>query len=131
MTGARECEPKIFSDYDVEAPIRLDLAARIAFPDGSMGVKGLRKERDAGRLVTEIIANKEYTTLAAIVRMRELCRVRPKRPPASFDGTRAPVTPLRAGMATSTATSSEMSLAAALLAVQKIRANPQPTKRKR
>ncbi|MBZ9795728.1 excisionase [Mesorhizobium sp. ES1-4] len=65
-------------DYSKDAPIRIDTAVKIAFPDGSMSVKGLRKERDANRLTTEIIANKEYTTLAAIERMRELCRVQAK-----------------------------------------------------
>ncbi|MCO5083954.1 MAG: excisionase [Rhizobiaceae bacterium] len=66
------------ADYPIDAPLRLDLAARIAFPDGSIGPKGLRKERYAGRLVTFIVARKEYTTLAAIERMKELCRVQPK-----------------------------------------------------
>lgn len=67
-------------------PLRLDVAARIAFPDGSMTVKGLRKERDRERLTTEIIAGKEYTTLANIEQMRELCRVQAKAP-ASSGGT--------------------------------------------
>ena len=62
--------------YDPHAPFRLDIAARIAFPDGTMGTSGLRKERDAGRLVTELIAGKEYTTLAAIEDMRAACRGR-------------------------------------------------------
>jgi hypothetical protein len=70
-------------DYDKSVPIRINLAAKIAFPDGSIGPKGLRKERDAGRLVTEIIADREYVTLAAIEEMRELCRVRPKEPALS------------------------------------------------
>jgi len=65
-------------EYDKDKPIRLDVAARIAFPDGSIGPKGLRKERDRGRLTTEIIAGKEYTTLKAIEKMRELCRVQAK-----------------------------------------------------
>jgi hypothetical protein len=59
---------------DENAPLRLDIAARIAFPDGTMGAPGLRKERDAGRLVTEMIAGKEYVTLAAIAEMRKRCR---------------------------------------------------------
>ncbi|GLS32811.1 hypothetical protein GCM10007937_45210 [Mesorhizobium albiziae] len=81
-------------DYDKDAPVRIEIVVKIAFPDGSMGVKGLRKERDAGRLETEIIANKEYTTLAAIAKMRDLCRVRkasaftsekrPERPTAAL-----------------------------------------------
>jgi hypothetical protein len=56
-------------------PLRLAVAARLAFPDGTMGASGLRNERDKGRLDTEMIAGKEYTTLTAIERMRELCRV--------------------------------------------------------
>ncbi|ESZ10216.1 hypothetical protein X737_31755 [Mesorhizobium sp. L48C026A00] len=43
MGRFRELEPKSFSAYHVEAPIRLDLAARIAFPDGSMGSKVFEK----------------------------------------------------------------------------------------
>jgi hypothetical protein len=39
---------------------------------------GLRKERDRVRLTTEIIAGKEYTTLKAIEKKRELCRVQAK-----------------------------------------------------
>jgi hypothetical protein len=61
-------------------PLRLEVAARMAFPDGTMGAAGLRKERDKGRLATEMIAGKEYTTLAAIEQMRELCRSG-RRPP--------------------------------------------------
>jgi hypothetical protein len=63
-------------------PLRLAIAAQIAFPDGSMKVSGLRKERDNGRLVVEVIAGKEYTTLAAIEEMRRLCRA-PRKAPAS------------------------------------------------
>ena len=59
-------------------PLRLEVAAAVAYPDGSMTVSGLRKERDAGRLVVERTAGKEYTTLANIERIRELCRVTPK-----------------------------------------------------
>ncbi|PBB91714.1 hypothetical protein CK215_15755 [Mesorhizobium sp. WSM3864] len=74
--------------YDVDAPIRLELAARSRSPMYQWGVKDLRRERDAGRLTTEKVANKEYTTLSAIGRMRELCRVQPKRsvsPPSRVD----------------------------------------------
>ncbi|CDX22675.1 putative Excisionase [Mesorhizobium sp. ORS 3324] len=63
---------------DNNTPLRLNIAAQIAFPDGSIGAAGLRKERDAGRLQTELIAGKEYVTLAAIAKMRELCRGRRK-----------------------------------------------------
>lgn len=74
---------RIPADHKPDTPLRLDIAAQIAFPDGSMGAPGLRKERDRGRLVTEIIAGKEYVTLAEIERMRELCRVHRKAPDLS------------------------------------------------
>jgi hypothetical protein len=45
-----------------------------------MTVSGLRKEAARGRLVVERIAGKDYTTLANIERMRELCRVEAKAP---------------------------------------------------
>ena len=56
--------PCVNIDHSPETPLRLDIAAKIAFPDGSMGAAGLRKERDRGRLITEMIAGKEYVTLA-------------------------------------------------------------------
>ncbi len=58
-------------------PLRLDIAARLAFPDGSMTVAVLRRERDAGRLAVERIGNRDYTTIAAIKEMREQCRLAP------------------------------------------------------
>lgn len=61
-----------------DTPLRLAEAARLAFPDGGMTVAGLRRERDAGRLTTELIAGKEYVTLTAIREMRALCRGRRK-----------------------------------------------------
>jgi hypothetical protein len=57
-------------------PLRLETAARLAFPDGSMKLAGLRREIARGRLAYEVIANKHYTTLADIEAMRELCRVK-------------------------------------------------------
>lgn len=62
------------SEVDRDTPLRLDVAAALAFPSGGMTASGLRRERDAGRLATELIAGKEFTTLADIARMRELCR---------------------------------------------------------
>jgi hypothetical protein len=61
-----------------DTPIRLERAARLAFPDGTMSATGLRKEAKRGRLVIERIAGRDYVTLEAIERMRELCRVEPK-----------------------------------------------------
>lgn len=57
-----------------DTPLRLDVAAAIAYPDGSMSSSGLRAESRRGRLVIERTAGKDYTTLANIDRMRELCR---------------------------------------------------------
>lgn len=62
-------------DIDPDEPVRLADIVKIAFPSGDMTVAGLRRERDRDRLVTEMIAGKEYTTLNHIKRMRELCRV--------------------------------------------------------
>lgn len=56
-------------------PLRLAVAARIAFPDGSMTLAGLRREISRGRLAYEVIAGKHYTTLSDIEDMRRLCRV--------------------------------------------------------
>jgi hypothetical protein len=61
-----------------DRPIRLSKAAELAFPDGSMTASGLRREAAKGRLVIERIAGKDYTTLANVQRMRELCRVEPR-----------------------------------------------------
>ncbi|MET3355934.1 UNVERIFIED_ORG: hypothetical protein ABID33_003861 [Xanthobacter viscosus] len=61
-------------------PLRLTVAAALAFPDGSMGASGLRREAARGRLAVERIAGKDYTTLRAIEEMREQCRVQPKAP---------------------------------------------------
>lgn len=57
-------------------PLRLATALQYAFPNGGMTVAGLRREAVRGRLVIERIANKDFTTLAAIEEMRRLCRVK-------------------------------------------------------
>ena len=60
---------------DPDAPLRLEVAAKIAFPQGGITVSGLRREIARGRLEAEEIAGKYFTTLANIKRMREKCRV--------------------------------------------------------
>jgi hypothetical protein len=73
-------------------PLRLADAVKIAFPLGGVTVAGLRRERDRNRLVIEKIAGKEFTTLAHIERMRELCRDEAREPDFSLRqpaGTRA------------------------------------------
>jgi hypothetical protein len=57
-----------------DEPLRLNVAAALAFPDGSMRASGLRREAARGRLVIERIAGKDYTTMGAIKLMREKCR---------------------------------------------------------
>jgi hypothetical protein len=69
-----DCDPQAF---DSDAPLRLSVAAKLAFPDGSMTASGLRREAARGRLRIERIANKDFVTLAEIKRMRDLCRVPP------------------------------------------------------
>ena len=69
-------------------PLRLEVAARLAFPDGSMKLAGLRREIARGRLAYEVIAGKHYTTLADIDAMRQLCRV-PVTDRASISALRA------------------------------------------
>ena len=64
----------------LDSPLILSVAAAVAFPDGSMTPSGLRKEAARGRLVIERIAGKDYTTLANINLMRELCRLEAKEP---------------------------------------------------
>ena len=46
-----------------DTPLRLDVAAKLAFPDGSVTAGSLRREARAGRLVIERIAGKDFTTL--------------------------------------------------------------------
>ena len=69
-----------------DTPLRLEIAAALAFPDGSMTTSGLRREGARGRLTIERIAGKDYTTLASIERMRELCRVEAKVHAYTSDG---------------------------------------------
>src|SRR5262245_26719964 len=70
---ASKCPPR--EDIGDDQPLRLTVAAALAFPDGSMTASGLRREAARGRLAIERIAGKDYTTLRAINQMREQCRV--------------------------------------------------------
>jgi len=63
-----------------DTPLRLDLAARVAFPGGGMTASGLRREAARGHLTIERIAGKDFTTLGAIAAMREKCRVQLHHP---------------------------------------------------
>ena len=67
-----------------ETPLRLAVAAALAYPDGSMTASGLRKEHKRGRLIIERVAGKDYVTLAAIDQMRKLCRLEAKAHDCGF-----------------------------------------------
>ena len=60
--------------------LRLEVAAKIAFPLGGIGVSGLRREAGRGNLRIYKMANKDFTTLRDINDMREKCRAIPKEP---------------------------------------------------
>jgi hypothetical protein len=59
-------------------PLRLEAAAKIAFPDGSMSAASLRRLIATGRLEAERISGRLYVTLADIKEMRKLCRAKTK-----------------------------------------------------
>src|SRR5215813_327436 len=82
MARARTLPPR--DQIADNAPLRLDIAAALAYPDGSMTASGLRKEAGRGRLAIERVAGKHYTTLRAIEDMRALCRVPQKEPVSGF-----------------------------------------------
>ena len=58
-----------------DTPLRLNRAAALAFPDGSITGDTLRREAAKGRLDVERIGGKFFTILAAIREMRQRCRV--------------------------------------------------------
>ncbi|WP_244471998.1 excisionase [Prosthecomicrobium hirschii] len=107
--------PVSLDDIDDDTPLRLDVAAALAFPDGSMTRSGLRKEAQRGRLVIERIAGKDYVTMAAIREMRSRCRADANRP-ASTSGSAGAAIPcgssstdrLRSGQAAVLAMAAEL-----------------------
>jgi hypothetical protein len=66
-----------------DTPLRLDVAAAIAFPGGAMTASGLLNEYMRGNLVVEKIANKYFTTLDAVAEMRKRCRQQASAPAPS------------------------------------------------
>lgn len=66
------------SEITDETPLLLDVAARIAFPDGSVSALALRNAAGRGELGYERIGGRIYTTFAAIGEMRAACRRTPK-----------------------------------------------------
>ncbi|WP_246747971.1 excisionase [Methylobacterium sp. SD274] len=95
-------------DITNHSPLRLGIAAKIAFPDGSMTASGLRREKERGRLATMRVAGKDYTTLADITEMLKQCR-EPRKAPDSGTENLA-TTRRRASCETEEPGSSEMAL---------------------
>jgi hypothetical protein len=112
--------------FSPTTPLRLALAAEIAFPGGGVTAATLRREGAKGRLAIERIGAKDFTTLAAIDSMRLLCRVNPKESDSGSAlpaNARAAVT-LPSGSSETPDTSS--ALASALAHVERLR-RPSPT----
>ena len=120
-TAARGLPPP--DQISEDTPLRLNVAAALAYPDGSMTASGLRREAAKGRLVIERTAGKDYTTLGAIRQMRERCRVEARGRDFGF-GARAATD--RPGTHTTQSGSSEMeniqrAQAAARMIVQELK----------
>jgi hypothetical protein len=69
-------------------PLRLEVAAQLAFPDGSITASALRRMAATGKLDHEKIAGKIYVTLASIEEMRKRCRVQAGDPDLNSNTTR-------------------------------------------
>lgn len=69
-------------------PLRLEIAAELGFPGGSMTAASLRRLVVAQKLEHEKVAGKYFVTLSAIEEMRKACRV-PAKAPASPSKERA------------------------------------------
>src|SRR5258708_24854995 len=80
-----------------DAPLRLHVALKIAFPHGGMTLSGLRRELKRRRLI-ETIARKDFTTLSAIEEMRKLCRADQADPGSGSNPRKS--TPTASGSAT-------------------------------
>jgi hypothetical protein len=64
--------------------LRLQIAAKLEFPDGSITASGLRGEALKGRLKTWKIAGKQFTSRAALRELREQCLVKFCPPDLSY-----------------------------------------------
>ena len=64
------------SEITADTPLSLDVAARIAFPDGSMSGLALRNAATRGDLGHAKLGGRVYTTMADIERMVAACWVK-------------------------------------------------------
>src|SRR4051812_43582744 len=65
-------------------PLRLAVAAKLGFPDGSMSEAALRRCARSGKLTVERVAGRDYTRLCDIEEMRSQCRVSAKAQGSDF-----------------------------------------------
>jgi hypothetical protein len=121
-------DPGLIAD---DTPLRLDAAAAIEFPDGSLSASGLRREAAKGRLIIERITGKDYVTKKAIKEMRERCRAHLKGLTSGF-GQLAEINPApsRAPDGSSRTVDVKAAQAAALETVRKLKENSQNTSRR-
>ena len=75
LLGIEPTPLAIPDNIDSDKPLPLDMAARVAFPDGSMTVSGLRNEIKKGNLQASKVAGRIWTTLGNIKRMMERCQI--------------------------------------------------------
>ena len=80
--SARDRRPFDRTAINDDTPLRLEVAASLAFPDGTISLSSLRREAAKGRLIVWRIAGKDMTTLSEINKMVMRCRVQ-KSPPYS------------------------------------------------
>jgi hypothetical protein len=76
--------PELLAKYGLElasiqedTPVRLELAAALAYPDGSVSGRALKRQGLKGLLEIEQVAGKDFTTIANVKRMREASKTRP------------------------------------------------------
>lgn len=109
---------------DDDTPLRLELAARLAYPPGS-GVTAatLRTQARKGHLAIERIAGKDFTTLRAIREMRASCVLR--EPDSGYDQ------PMAAKSSNGSSRTGEPSiaLASAMNSLQKLKQGSRNTSR--
>lgn len=106
-----------------DTKVRLDIAAKIAFPDGSIGLSSLRREARKGRLKIWRVANKDMTSLAEIERMLDRCLVQSGLPDYGCDPLRMDEPPL----GSSSTTDASTALAAARMRVERLKGSSSST----
>jgi hypothetical protein len=110
---------------DRNAPLRLEVAAQMAFPFGGLTAAGLRKEAARGNLAIMRIAGKDFVTLAAIEEMMTRCRRE-----AKAHGSISEQTQTKNPSGSSETDETELALASALLTVKGLKKPSPSTSRK-